>query len=141
METFDASKVLNGKSLAIWVNSEKMAEVKSVKAETTVNTDKIPIAGQLGEEEIPAGTSGSGTLVTHKSANGFGAEINAALKTGKSYLFDLTSEITSEDGESERVTIENCKVTKYAPISADITKAGTEDTIEFSYNPNNVTNE
>ncbi|AGX43281.1 phage tail tube protein [Clostridium saccharobutylicum] len=125
MEKFDASQVLNGKNLELWVNSDKMAEVKSVKTDTELQTEKVPIAGQLGEDEITIGASGTGTLVLHKTVDGFGPDINASLKAGKAYKFDLISELTNEIVESERVMIENCKVKKYSPINADIAKAAT----------------
>lgn len=138
MEKFNGQTV-NGRFYSLWVNGDSMAEVKTASAESSLETEKVPIAGQLGSEEIVTGATGAGALGFHKVFSGLIKEINEALKNGKPFVFDLISELNdpNQDGV-ERVMIENCKITKFKVIDADITKL-LESTYDFSYNPNNVT--
>jgi len=139
MENFDASKVVNGRFFSLWIRGDLMAEVKTASAESSLETEKVPIAGQLGSEDVVTGATGAGSMGFHKTFNGLLKEINDCIKSGKPFIFDLISELNdpNQDGV-ERVMIENCKITKFKVIDADITKL-LESIYDFSYNPNNVT--
>lgn len=139
MEKFSAEKVVNGKFYSMWINGDSMAEVKTASAESSLETEKVPIAGQLGNGEVVTGATGSGSLGFHKVYGSLVREINEALKNGKAFTFDLISELNDPNQEGvERVMIEKCKITKFKVIDADITKL-LESTYDFSYNPNDVT--
>lgn len=138
METFDG-KVIRGKFYSLWVNGDKMAEVKTASAESALESEKVPIAGQLGNEEVITGANGTGSLGFHKTYNGLLKEINDCVKNGKPFVFDLISELNDPDQDGiERVMIEDCKITKFKPIDVDITKL-LESNYDYSYNPNKVT--
>lgn len=138
METFDG-KVIRGKFYSLWINGDKMAEVKTASAESALESEKVAIAGQLGNEEVITGANGTGSLGFHKTYNGLLKEINDCVKNGKPFVFDLISELNDPDQDGvERVMIEDCKITKFKPIDVDITKL-LESSYDYSYNPNKVT--
>lgn len=116
-----------------------MAEVKTASAESALESEKVAIAGQLGNEEVITGANGTGSLGFHKTYNGLLKEINDCVKNGKPFVFDLISELNDPDQDGvERVMIEDCKITKFKPIDVDITKL-LESSYDYSYNPNKVT--
>lgn len=139
MEKFTENDIINGRFYSLWVNGDKMAEVKTASAESTLETEKVVIAGQLGNGEVITGANGAGSLGFHKTYNGLLKEINDSVKAGKPFVFDLISELNDPNqDETERVMIEKCKITKFKVIDVDITKL-LESSYDFSYNPNNVT--
>lgn len=140
MENFNENNVVNGRFYSLWVDGDKMAEVKTASAESALQTEKVPIAGQLGNGEVVTGADGSGSLGFYKTFTGLLKKINDCVKSGRPFVFDLISELNdpNQNGEIERVMIENCKITKFKVIDVDITKL-LESTYDFSYNPNNVT--
>lgn len=140
METFNENNAINGRFFSLWIKGDKYAEVKTASAESSLQTEKIPIAGQLGNGEVVTGADGSGSLGFHKTFNGLLKEINDCVKNGRPFVFDLISELNdpNQNGTVERVMIEGCKITKFKVIDVDITKL-LESTYDFSYNPNNVT--
>ena len=139
MDKFEASDVVNGKFYSLWLNGDMYAEVKTANAESALTTEKIPIAGQLGNGIVVTGADGTGALTFHKVFGDLPKQINAKIKSGLPFVFDLISELNDPNqSDTERVMIENCIITKFKVIDADITKL-LESTYDFSYNPNNVT--
>ena len=141
MDKFEAKDVVNGKFYSLWINGDMYAEVKTANAESALKTEEIPIAGQLGNGVVVTGATGTGALTFHKVFKNLGKEINAKIKMGKPFVFDLISELNDPNqDDTERVMVEDCIITKFKVIDADITKL-LESTYDFSYNPNNVTYE
>ena len=139
MKVFSTDQIINGRFFSLWLNGDLHAEVKTASAESTLDTEKVNIAGQLGSEEIVTGASGAGSMTFHKVFGDLGKEINQCIKDGKPFIFDLISELYNPNTEEyERVVIENCKITKFKAIDADISKL-LESSYDFTYNPNNVT--
>ncbi len=139
MDKFTENDVVNGRFFSLWINGDKYAEVKTASAESSLKTDDVPIAGQLGNGKVITGADGAGSLGFHKTYNGLLREINESIKNGKPFVFDLISELNDPNQDNiERVMIENCKITKFKVVDADITKL-LESSYDFSYNPNNVT--
>lgn len=139
MTNFTENDVLNGKYYSLWLNGDLRGEVKTASAETALKTEEIPIAGQLGNGIVITGASGTGTLTFYKVFGNLSKDINAALKSGKAFTFDLISELTDAgETDSERIIIEDCKITKWKIIDEDISKI-LDQSFDFSYNPNKVT--
>jgi len=141
MDKFEARDVVNGKFYSLWLNGDMYAEVKAASAESALATEKIPIAGRLGNGTIVTGADGTGTLTFHKVFGDLPKQINAKIKSGLPFTFDLISELNDPNQDTtERVMIENCTLTKFKVIDADITKL-LESSYDFSYNPTDVTYE
>ena len=134
----DEREILNGKFFDLWMNSSKKASVKTASAESSLQEEKVPIAGQLGNGSVITGADGSGSLSFHDVADSLLKDINDCVKAGKPFYFDLISQNTNQNnGKYRRVKITGCKITKFKPIDTDITKL-LESSYDFTYNPSNV---
>ena len=52
MDKFTAADAINGKSFGLWVNGLKKAEVLTAQADSEIQTEKLPIAGKLSDEDM-----------------------------------------------------------------------------------------
>lgn len=139
MEKITAKDVMNGKGLALWVNNIKKAEVTAISADSEIQTESVPIAGQLADEDIETGATGKGTLTIHKVLDdSLIKDVNNTFKKNQRFVFDLRSELTNfSTGSTQRVMISNCKINKFSPLAVDITKL-LSDSFDFSYSPKDV---
>ncbi|MGE5627829.1 MAG: phage tail tube protein [Solirubrobacterales bacterium] len=141
MKNFEAENIINGRFFSLWINGDKKAEVKAASAESSLKTEEVPIAGRLGSGVVITGVTGTGTLTFNKVYGDINKAINANIKKGKPFVFDLISELNDPNQSGkERIMIENCVITKFKPIDADITKL-LESAYDFSFNPDDVTYE
>jgi hypothetical protein len=139
--SFEAEDVLSGKYYSLWVAGDLMASVKTSSAEGTFKTEEVIIPGKLGIGTKITGVTGAGSFTCYKLFGDLSKAINTKLKAGKSFKFDLISELTDEDeSDSERVIIEDCIITKFKVINIDTSKL-LESSFDFVYNPDNVTYE
>lgn len=139
MEKITPEDVINGKSFALWVNGIKKAEVTTATADSEIQVEKVPIAGQLSDGDIETGATGSGSLGFHKVLDdSLIKDVNDAFKQNKRFVFNLTSEFTNRySNKTQRVSIRECKINKFSPLAVDITKL-LSDTFNFTYEPGNV---
>ena len=140
MADFDTSNIIRGKFFSLWIDGEKYGYCKTASAEENCNVDDIEVPGGMGNDVLVKSIKGTGSLVFYKTFNGLLQKINDLKKSGKSFVFDLISELNdpNQGGDTERVCIDDCVMTKYKIIDSDITKI-LEQTMEFAYNPDKVT--
>ena len=138
MEKITAQDVVNGKSFEMWVNGLKKAEVLTAQADSEIQTDKVPIAGQLADEDIETGATGTGSMSFHKVLDdSLIKDVNEAFKQNKRFVFDLRNTFENKStGSTQTVIITDCKINKFSPLAVDITKLLT-DSFNFSYSPKN----
>ncbi len=140
MNDFSASDIVRGRFYSLWIAGTQYAEVKTATAESALTTESVPIAGSLGDEDVVTGGKGTGKLEFHKIMNSdLLKEINTAISNGKPFVFDLISELDDPNlSDTERVCIDDCKITKFNVIDVDISKLLSQS-YEFSYNITKVT--
>ncbi|MFQ9615527.1 hypothetical protein [Clostridium butyricum] len=142
MVNFNERDVLKNKFFTLWFNNEEKATVLTAKATSSLKTQKIPIAGQLGEPSIPIGSEGTGSLSFYKIIDDtLNKDINDCIKAGQPFKFDLIGELENKDtGGSYRVIIENCQITSFEVLNIDITSTDVvKQSYDFEYNPDDVT--
>ena len=61
-----ANQVINGSYGALWVDNEKLSNVKSFEAKLELNWEELNVAEDLGTHQKFMGYSGSGTMTLHK---------------------------------------------------------------------------
>ena len=139
MDKITAQDVVNGKSFEMWVNSLKKAEILTAQADSEIQVDKVPIAGQLADEDIETGATGNGSLGFHKVLDdSLIKDVNEAFKKNQRFVFDLRGTFENKNtGSAQTVIITDCKINKFSPLAVDITKLLT-DNFNFSYSPKNV---
>ena len=138
MDKFTAADAINGKSFGLWVNGLKKAEVLTAQADSEIQTEKLPIAGKLSDEDMEVGSTGTGTMTFYSVIDdSLIADINNAYKENKRFTCDLRGVIENKTtGRTRTIIITDCKINKFSPLAVDITKV-LNDTFTFSYNPEN----
>lgn len=138
MDKFTAADAINGKSFGLWVNGLKKAEVLTAQADSEIQTEKLPIAGKLSDEDMEVGSTGTGTMTFYSVIDdSLIVDINNSFKENKRFTFDLRGVIENKTtGRTRTVIITDCKINKFSPLAVDITKV-LNDTFTFSYNPEN----
>nr|DAL36177.1 MAG TPA_asm: tail tube protein [Caudoviricetes sp.] len=66
MKTFDHNKVFRGSFGKVWLDDEKLANVKSFEAKVSLDYEEMDVNGDLGKKQRYMGYSVSGTMVMHK---------------------------------------------------------------------------
>ena len=138
MDKFTAADSINGKSFGLWVNGLKKAEVLTAQADSEIQTEKLPIAGKLSDEDMEVGSTGTGTMTFYSVIDdSLIADINNAFKENKRFTCDLRGVIENKTtGRTRTIIITDCKINKFSPLAVDITKV-LNDTFTFSYSPEN----
>ena len=138
MDKFTAADAINGKSFELWVNGLKKAEVLTAQADSEIQTEKLPIAGKLSDEDMEVGSTGTGTMTFYSVIDdSLIADINNAFKENKRFTCDLRGVIENKTtGRTRTIIITDCKINKFSPLAVDITKV-LNDTFTFSYSPEN----
>ena len=138
MDKFTAADAINGKSFGLWVNGLKKAEVLTAQADSEIQTEKLPIAGKLSDEDMEVGSTGTGTMTFYSVIDdSLIVDINNSFKENKRFTCDLRGVIENKTtGRTRTVIITDCKINKFSPLAVDITKV-LNDTFTFSYNPEN----
>lgn len=137
--TLDEKELLNGRFFALWVDNEEYAQVKTAKADSELETQKLPIAGKLGKVTMITGANGTGELGFYDIIDDdLPKKINESIKKGVPFIFNLTGEIENKStGGTRRVVIEDCTITSFSVLDVDIEKI-LEKTYKFEYDPDNV---
>ena len=137
--TLDEKELLNGRFFTLWVDNEEYAQVKTAKADSELETQKIPIAGKLGKATMITGANGAGELGFYDIIDDdLPKKINKSIKKGVPFIFNLTGEIENKStGGTRRVVIEDCTITSFSVLDVDIEKI-LEKTYKFEYDPDNV---
>ena len=138
MDKFTAADAINGKSFGLWVNGLKKAEVLTAQADSEIQTEKLPIAGKLSDEDMEVGSTGTGTMTFYSVIDdSLIVDINNSFKENKRFTCDLRGVIENKTtGRTRTVIITDCKINKFSPLAVDITKV-LNDTFTFSYSPEN----
>ena len=138
MDKLTAADAINGKSFGLWVNGLKKAEVLTAQADSEIQTEKLPIAGKLSDEDMEVGSTGTGTMTFYSVIDdSLIADINNAFKENKRFTCDLRGVIENKTtGRTRTIIITDCKINKFSPLAVDITKV-LNDTFTFSYSPEN----
>ena len=127
MNKFDHNKIIRGSFGKVWLNDEKLANVKSFEAKATLDYEDVDVNGDLGQKHRYMGYSVAGTLTLHKydstvaklmkdaivSGAMPGIKVIAALDDPTSYgaervaLYDVTlDEVTLNKFENKGLTEE-----------------------------------
>ena len=66
MNTFDHNKIVRGSFGKVWLNDERLANVKSFEAKATLDYEDVDVNGDLGQKHRYMGYSVAGTLTLPK---------------------------------------------------------------------------
>lgn len=132
---------LNNKFFTLWFNGEEKAQVITASAKSTLESQKLPVAGSVGKIILITGADGSGSLSFYKLIDDtLNQDINGCIKNGRPFVFDLIGEVENKStGDTYRVLIENCTITSFEVLNVDIGSADAmKQSYDFEYNPEDV---
>ena len=66
LKKMKANQVVNGSFGLLWIDNEKLSNVKSFEAKVGLNYEEVNIAEDLGTHQKLMGYAGSGTMTLHK---------------------------------------------------------------------------
>lgn len=66
MANFDKNKIIRGSYGRLWLNGERMANVKSFEAKATLNYEDVELNEELGTSRRYMGYTVEGTMTLHK---------------------------------------------------------------------------
>ena len=66
LKKMKANQVVNGSFGSLWIDNEKLSNIKSFEAKVELNYEEVNIAEDLGTHQKLMGYAGSGTMTLHK---------------------------------------------------------------------------
>jgi len=79
----EANRVINGTFGSLWVNTEKLANVKSFEAKVSMNYEDVQFSEDLATHKKYMGWSGAGTAVLHKVDSAMAKLLAEGIKSGE----------------------------------------------------------
>ena len=76
------NRIIRGTFGAVWMNNEKLYEVKSAEAKVTLNYEELHLNGEFGTDRRYMGYDVSGTVTLHKCGSRAARLYASAPKTG-----------------------------------------------------------
>lgn len=95
MRQFNHNKVLRGTFGKVWVDDERLSNVKSFEAKASIDYEDMSINGEFGTKKRYMGYSISGTMTLHKFDSFILRKYQAGLMTGE--LPDITIDVILDD--------------------------------------------
>ena len=78
----NSNKLINGTHGAVWISTEKFANVKSFDSKVTLNYQDVDLAEDLATHKKYMGWSGAGTIVLHKVDSAMAKRLADGIKNG-----------------------------------------------------------
>ena len=66
LKKMKANQVVNGSFGSLWIDNEKLSNIKSFEAKVELNWEEVNIAEDTGTHQTFMGYAGSGTMTLHK---------------------------------------------------------------------------
>lgn len=98
--------IINGSYGELWLDGEKLAEVKSFQAKVDFTKEDVDMAGKLGKYKKIVGYEGKGTMKLHKINSRLASKMATFFKTGKMPSFTVIGKLDDVNvNGAERVAI------------------------------------
>lgn len=95
MRAFQHNKVFRGTFGKVWVDGERLSNVKSFEAKASIDYEDMNVNGDFGTKKRYMGYSISGTMTLHKFDSFILRKYQAGLMTGE--LPDITIDVILDD--------------------------------------------
>lgn len=132
MQTFDHNKVIRGTFGKVWVDGERMSNVKSFEAKATIDYEDMDINGDFGQKKRYMGYSIAGTMTLHKFDSFIVNKYHKGVMNGN--LPDMTIVAAVDDPTgygAERVALYDVKLDEIT-LSKFENKTLTEEEVPFT---------
>lgn len=79
---FNSGEIINGTFGKVWVDNERVANVKSFEAKIAINYEEVNVSTELASQSKMTGYSITGTITLHKVDSNFINKYAEGLRTG-----------------------------------------------------------
>jgi len=111
MDNMEAKQVFYGSWGMVWIDGQKIAEIKEIKATLTAEKTEINMARKMQKGYKVTGFEGKGSFKVHKISSYFIKMLAPSIKQGRQVLFTIVSEVADPDAiGNERVALYKCQV-------------------------------
>ncbi|SNT18716.1 Phage tail tube protein [Anaerovirgula multivorans] len=103
-------RVINGTWGEIWLDGDKVSELKGLEAKITLTKEDVTMCGRLAKDTKITGWEGTGTLKLHKVNSRMMIKLGEAVKKGKDLRFTILSKLSDPDtarAQAERVVLKD----------------------------------
>lgn len=132
MRTFNHNKVFRGTFGKVWVDGERMSNVKSFEAKAAIDYEDMNVNGDFGAKKRYMGYSISGTMTLHKFDSFIVSKYQVGLMNGD--LPDMTIVVALDDPTAygaERVQLRDVMLDEIT-LSKFENKTLTEEEVPFT---------
>lgn len=133
MQNFKDNQVINGTHGEVWVNSNYLAEVQSLKATVTLDKTEIKRVKRLAKGYKVMSMTCKGSIKLHKVDSYFLKGMSEKMKQGKQPIFTIESKVHDPDSNGEeRVVIRDATFDALDIINWEAGKV-TEEAYNFTF--------
>lgn len=108
------NRILTGSSGNVWLNGQRLAEVKSIEAKITGNFEEVGFVGDYATYNAYTGWTGEGSITLQKIDSKVLALVGDAYKTGVMPEVKIITQLEDRNtGKSERAAIAGVVITEF----------------------------
>lgn len=123
-----ANEVINGTFGKVYINGNKLANIKSFEAKLTVEYEEIDIAEDPGKHQKYMGYSGEGTMVLHKVDSTILKMMKDDLKAGKVPDIMIVASVSDPNSKgTERVQFDEVTIDELTLLKFELKTVGEEE--------------
>ncbi len=123
-----ANEVINGTFGKVYINGNKLANIKSFEAKLTIQYEEIDIAEDPGKHQKYMGYSGEGTMVLHKVDSTILKMMKDDLKAGKVPDIMIVASVSDPNSKgTERVQFDEVTIDELTLLKFELKTIGEEE--------------
>ena len=132
MLAFNHNKVIRGTFGKVWVDGERMSNVKSFEAKATIDYEDMDVNGDFGQKKRYMGYSIAGTMTLHKYDSFILAKYHTGVMNGELPEITVVSALDDPTGYgAERVALHDVKFDEIT-LSKFENRTVTEEEVPFT---------
>lgn len=132
MLPFNHNKVMRGTFGKVWVDGERMSNVKSFEAKATIDYEDMDVNGDFGKKKRYMGYSIAGTMTLHKFDSFILSKYHAGVMNGELPDMTMVSALDDPTGYgAERVALYDIKLDEIT-LSKFENRTVTEEEVPFT---------
>lgn len=132
MLAFNHNKVIRGTFGKVWVDGERLSNVKTFEAKATIDYEDMDVNGDFGQKKRYMGYSIAGTMTLHKYDSFILAKYHAGVMNGELPEITVVSALDDPTGYgAERVALHDVKFDEIT-LSKFENRTVTEEEVPFT---------
>ena len=132
MQTFDHNKTIRGTFGKVWLDGERLSNVKSFEAKATIDYEDMDINGDFGQKKRYMGYSIAGTMTLHKFDSFILSKYHEGVMTGELPEMTVVTALDDPTGYgAERVALYDVKLDEIT-LSKFENRTLTEEEVPFT---------